>query len=239
MAITHHSLQDLPPQISGSTSSQYFAPFSSASTLAPTQRSGSPPKTLPCTRAVEAAAAGADANAGLVGVISPASQAKNINPVRAPTPDEALVELPGISMSSHSPPVKFDTGWRPWKVVLGGFCLTVPTYGLLSSVGLFKTYWEEHQLRNGSYTDSEISWIISMFGFLVCLFASPSGMLFDRYGHAWMLGVSTAVYVGAFVGLAFCSTYQQFMTCLVIAGLAGGMYGAYNCFAIWLKSNSF
>ncbi|KAM7190293.1 putative transporter [Naviculisporaceae sp. PSN 640] len=160
-------------------------------------------------------------------------------PVRAPTPDEAPIELPGTSVSVPTPIVKLDTGWRPWKVVVGSFCLTVPTYGLLSSVGLFQTYWGQHQLGGGDYTESEISWIISLFGFLVCFVAAPSGMLFDRFGHAWLLGVSTALYVGAFVGLSFCSTYAQFMACLIVAG-ASGAPPATVAFAVvsqWFRVN--
>ncbi|KAM7193700.1 putative transporter [Rhypophila sp. PSN 637] len=154
-----------------------------------------------------ATTAAAAAGAGLITENSPASQANNIKPVKLPR-------------TSISPPViVLDTGLKPWKVVAGSFCIILPTYGLLSSIGLFQTYWMGHQLGS-SFTESEMSWIISMFGFLVCFFAAPSGILFDRYGHEWLLGISTAVYVGAFVGLSFCSTYGQFMVCLIVAGVS-------------------
>ncbi|KAK3695032.1 major facilitator superfamily domain-containing protein [Podospora appendiculata] len=45
-------------------------------------------------------------------------------------------------------------------------------------------------------------------------------MLFDRYGSAWLLPITSTTYVGAFVGLAFSSTYGQFMGCLSVAGIA-------------------
>ncbi|KAK4218773.1 putative transporter [Rhypophila decipiens] len=173
---------------------------------------------LPRTRATGATTAAAAAGAGLITDDSPASQANNIKPVKAPTTDEApAVELPRTSISP--PVIALDTGLKPWKVVTGSFCIILPTYGLLSSIGLFQTYWKSHVLGS-SFTESEISWIISMFGFLVCFFAAPSGILFDRYGHEWLLGISTAVYVGAFFGLSFCSTYGQFMVCLVVAGVS-------------------
>ncbi|KAK4150555.1 hypothetical protein C8A00DRAFT_36832 [Chaetomidium leptoderma] len=57
-----------------------------------------------------------------------------------------------------------DTGWRPWKVALGCFCLTVPTYGLLSGIGLFQTYWRQGLLSD--HSEADIAWIISVFGFL-------------------------------------------------------------------------
>jgi hypothetical protein len=38
-------------------------------------------------------------------------------------------------------------------VVLGCFCLTVPTYGLLSAIGLFQTYWHAGILAGHSEGD--------------------------------------------------------------------------------------
>jgi MFS family permease len=105
-------------------------------------------------------------------------------------------------------------------VVIGCFCLTVPTYGLLSSIGLFQTYWHHHVLR--TYSEGDISWIISVFGFLDCLFAAPSGILFDRYGSRWLLPLGCVAYIAAFIGLAFSTTYGQFMGCMALAGIAAG-----------------
>ncbi|ESA43948.1 hypothetical protein GE21DRAFT_853 [Neurospora crassa] len=111
-----------------------------------------------------------------------------------------------------------DHGWRPWLVVIGCFCLIVPSYGLLSSIGLFQTEWEQHQLRE--YSKSDISWIISVFGFLDCFFAAPCGILFDRFGPRSLLLVGSTIYVASFVGLAFSTTYGQFMACFVVAGIS-------------------
>jgi MFS family permease len=63
-----------------------------------------------------------------------------------------------------------------------------------------------------------------VFGFLGCLFAAPAGVLFDRYGasSSLLLPLGCVVYVAAFVGLAWCRTYAQFMGCMVVAGVAAG-----------------
>ncbi|KAK1781094.1 major facilitator superfamily domain-containing protein [Copromyces sp. CBS 386.78] len=111
-----------------------------------------------------------------------------------------------------------DFGWRPWKVVMGCFCLIVPSYGLLSSIGLFQTEWKQYQLRG--YSKSEISWIISIFGFFGCFFAAPCGILYDRYGPRLLLQVGSTIYVASFIGLAFSTTYGQFMACFVVAGIS-------------------
>ncbi|CCC04954.1 hypothetical protein SMACR_04321 [Sordaria macrospora] len=111
-----------------------------------------------------------------------------------------------------------DHGWRPWKVVIGCFCLILPTYGLLSSIGLFQTEWEQNQLRG--YSKSKISWIISIFGFFDCFFAAPCGILYDQFGPRILLFVGSTIYVASFVGLAFSTTYSQFMACFVVAGIS-------------------
>jgi MFS family permease len=104
--------------------------------------------------------------------------------------------------------------------VIGCFCLTVPTYGLLSAIGLFQTYWHGGLLAD--HPESDVAWIISMFGFLGCLFAAPAGILFDRHGTRWLLPLGCAVYVAAFVGLACSRTFGQLMGCMVVAGAAAG-----------------
>ena len=96
----------------------------------------------------------------------------------------------------------------------------MPTYGLLSSIGLLQTYWHTGVLQE--WSEGDIAWIISLFGFLDCLLAAPAGVLFDRYGTRWLLPLGCAAYTAAFVGLAFCTTYAQFVGCMVVAGVAAG-----------------
>ncbi len=125
------------------------------------------------------------------------------------------------SSASNNPSPSTRLQWRrPWKVVAGCFWLTVPTYGLLSSIGLLQTYCHTEVLRE--WSEGDIAWIISLFGFLDCLLAAPAGVLFDRYGTRWLLPLGCAAYAAAFVGLAFCTTYAQFLGCMVVAGVAAG-----------------
>ncbi|KAB5563589.1 major facilitator superfamily domain-containing protein [Coniochaeta sp. 2T2.1] len=126
---------------------------------------------------------------------------------------------------------------EPWLTVWGSFCLTVATYGLHSAIGLFQTYWRGHQLAAGDYSDSSISWIPSIFGFLTCFFASPTGVLFDLYGSSVLLPVSSAVYLLSFLGLAWSATYAQFMACFVVAGIAaaGPTTVAFSVVGHWFR----
>jgi MFS family permease len=111
---------------------------------------------------------------------------------------------------------------------VGSFCLTTATYGLLSSIGLFQTYWLEHQLS--AVSSSSIAWIPAAFGFLDAVFDMPAGILYDAYGSSILLPVSSAVYLASFIELALSSTYAQFMACFVVAGISAGESIPQQCF---------
>ncbi|KAK1768327.1 MFS general substrate transporter [Phialemonium atrogriseum] len=136
-------------------------------------------------------------------------------------PEAANTNTTTASPRGQTRSAELDSGWKPWSVVAGSFCLTVATYGILSSIGLFQTYWQEHQLAEEDSTD--ISWILSMFGFLDCLVAAPFGVLFDQYGSRLLLPAGCTVYLASFVGLAFATTYSHFMACFVVAGLSAAV----------------
>jgi MFS family permease len=105
-------------------------------------------------------------------------------------------------------------------VLIGCLCLTIPTYGLMSAIGLFQTYWQGHQLAAESPT--RISWILSVFGFLDCLFCIVVGAIFDRFQPRYYLPAGCLVYTAAFLGLGWASTYAQFLGCFVVGGIFAG-----------------
>ena len=124
-----------------------------------------------------------------------------------------------------------DVGPRPWLVILGCFCLSLSVYGLLSAIGLFQTYWAAYQLAGREA--SEISWIISLFGFAGCFFAAPAGMPFDRYGVGTILAAASTAYVACFVGLAWAETYERLMGWMLVAGVFSGLF---VCFFFFFPS---
>ncbi|UQC80423.1 uncharacterized protein CLUP02_05906 [Colletotrichum lupini] len=111
-----------------------------------------------------------------------------------------------------------DGGWRAWSVLVGSTAFMIPTFGLMTTVGIFQVYWKENQLAPWSNTD--ISWIISIFGFLSVLLCGPFGILFDTFGPRWLVTPATIVYSAAFLGVAFSSQYWQFMVCFCAAGIS-------------------
>lgn len=115
-----------------------------------------------------------------------------------------------------------EGGSKAWLVVAGSFCLISGTFGLISSVGLFQAYWQEHQLA--SFTAQDIGWISAVNVFLNLLLGVQIGPLFDRYGPRGLVGVGSVVYVVSLVLLAQCREYWQFM---LVYGVLSGASSAF------------
>ncbi|KAL1837497.1 hypothetical protein VTJ49DRAFT_3725 [Mycothermus thermophilus] len=149
-------------------------------------------------------------------------------------------EIPSTSTPTREHPL--SQGWRPWLVVPGGFFLTVPTYGLLSAIGLFLPYWHDHVVADEPHTEADIAWILSVFSFLDNVFAAPAGIIFDRLceregktaaevgkgksGINWLasprllLVAGRAAYLVGFVGLACSDTYDALVGSMVVVGVS-------------------
>ncbi|GJC83913.1 putative transporter MCH4 [Colletotrichum liriopes] len=97
----------------------------------------------------------------------------------------------------------------------------IPTFGLMSTVGIFQVYWKENQLE--AWSNADISWIISVFGFLAVLLGGPFGILFDSFGPRWLTTPAAIVYCASFIGIAFSSRYWQFMVCFCTAGIGAAV----------------
>lgn len=107
-------------------------------------------------------------------------------------------------------------------MVLGSMFLTIPTYGLMSALGLFQLYWQNNQLS--TIPAPTVSWIISIFGFLTCFLDFPVGLVFDHWGTNVLLPVGCVLYWASFLSLAWASTYAHFFACFVAAGISACMY---------------
>lgn len=118
-----------------------------------------------------------------------------------------------------------EGGLRAWLVVLGTGLVLSSTVGLVSSWGVFQTYYATELL---SGTDpSNIAWIGSIQYFLVYLPSLLSGRLFD-FGYLKLpMAIASTVLVAALLLLAQCTAYWQVLLCQgLTCGLAcGTMYG--------------
>ncbi|KAK9786116.1 hypothetical protein SCARD494_11424 [Seiridium cardinale] len=149
---------------------------------------------------------------------------RNHNPMRNP---ERLNEV--------SNPAESEYSLRAWKVLIGALCLSIPTYGLTSAIGLFQTQWQENQLSDES--SDKISWILSVYGFLSCFLDIAAGILFDHVELKYYLPLGCLAYVASFLGLAWASTYAQYMGCFVVAGVFTSIPGvvAFGVVDQWFK----
>lgn len=68
-----------------------------------------------------------------------------------------------------------DRGLRAYSIVLGAWLALFPASGLLNSTGVFQAWLFEHELR--SYSEAQIAWIFSVFGFLFFFGGVQAGQL--------------------------------------------------------------
>lgn len=115
-----------------------------------------------------------------------------------------------------------EGGRRAWMVVFGSFCIISGTYGLVSSVGLFLSYWQEHQLSH--YSSSTIGWISAVNVFFTLMLGVQVGPLFDKHGPRWLILGGSIVNVISWVILAQCTKYWHFM---LVYGILNGVSGAF------------
>ncbi|KAJ7284409.1 major facilitator superfamily domain-containing protein [Mycena rebaudengoi] len=111
----------------------------------------------------------------------------------------------------------FPEGGRDaWLVVLGGFVLSMSTFGYAVSYGTFQQYYQLTLLRDRSSSDMSVAPCPSCTGL-------PSGRIFDLgYFRPLLLTSLAAATVGNFL-VAECKEYWHFVLCQgVLLGLSVG-----------------
>jgi MFS family permease len=105
---------------------------------------------------------------------------------------------------------------------LGSFFIICGTFGLVSIVGIFSVYWQEHQLSE--YSARDVGWIPAVNIFILLFLGVQIGPMFDRYGPRWLLIVGSVLNVGGLFILAECTAYWHFMLVYgVVIGTAGAL----------------
>lgn len=122
-----------------------------------------------------------------------------------------------VGQDDNPPP----EGGRGWWVLLGSFCLTFSTFGLVNSWGVFQSLYEEEVLPDTN--PSAIAWIGSIQYALCLMPGLLSGRLFDLgYLHI-PLGIASVVLSLATILVAECTQYWHFLvTQGLVTGLANG-----------------
>ena len=144
---------------------------------------------------------------------------------------QKLEELP--VPPADSPP---DGGIESWLVVFGGWCCYLSSYGWLSSIGIFQTYYEQNLLR--SYSPSTISWILSVQAFILTGMAPINGKVFDNYGSNALIRIGSFLHIFGISMLSLSTQYYQiFLSQSICSGIGAAMifHGATNAVSTWFR----
>lgn len=113
-----------------------------------------------------------------------------------------------------------DGGWQSWSVVLGAWCAMTASMGISNTIGFLQAWLSTHQLAD--YTEAQVSWIFSIFSFLLFFGGVQVGPIFDSYGIHVLLIPGSIGTVASLVILAQCTEYYQFI-------LGFGILGGISC----------
>ncbi|KAM0794111.1 major facilitator superfamily domain-containing protein, partial [Usnea florida] len=127
-----------------------------------------------------------------------------------------------------------DGGLTAWSVCLGAFCCLFASFGWITCIGVFQTYYQTHQLK--SYSSSDVAWIPSVEIFMMQVFAPVFGKVFDGYGPRGLLIFGTFFHI---FGLMMTSLgkeyYQLFLAQAVCSGMGASalFYAGTNSLLTW------
>ncbi|KAG8673345.1 hypothetical protein FPOAC1_006657 [Fusarium poae] len=75
-------------------------------------------------------------------------------------------------------------------------------------------------------TKTDITWGITLVLMFRSIGSIAFGLAADRYGRKWPFVVNNLLFIVLELGTGFCQTYQQFLACRALFGVAmGGLYG--------------
>lgn len=114
-----------------------------------------------------------------------------------------------------------DGGLKAWLVVAGTFILIMTNFGLLTSYGVFQSYYTSHQLSH--LPSSTVSWIGSLQTFMILGGSFFFGKISDDYGSRWVLIVGSIITFFSMLGVSFCTTL---VALLLVQGVGFGLGGS-------------
>lgn len=118
--------------------------------------------------------------------------------------DHTQYQSQACSILSDDGNVYPEGGWEAWSVVFGSFCGMMASLGTMNTIGVFQAYISEHQLS--SYTESEISWIFSVYSFLSFFGGVQVGPYFDARGPKLLVFLGSLFLVASILILGVCES---------------------------------
>lgn len=123
--------------------------------------------------------------------------------------------------SSAAPGAFPDGSVQAWLAVLGAWCCYLTGFGWISSIGVFQTYYSQHQLRN--FASSSIAWILSVEVFMLQVMAPVFGKIFDNYGPRVLVIAGTLLHV---LGLMMVSLADRYYSLFLAQSICSGLGAA-------------
>jgi hypothetical protein len=148
---------------------------------------------------------------------------------------EAAAAAPRPPMIPGMSPADFpDGGLTAWSVCLGSWCCLFASFGWITCIGVFQTYYQENQLSN--YNPSDVAWIPSTEIFVMQLGAPIFGKIFDNYGARYLLLFGTFFHIFGLMMASLGTQYYQLFLAQSICSAVGAaalFYGGMNALTTW------
>ena len=96
-----------------------------------------------------------------------------------------------------------EGGLQAWLVTFGSFCGMFAAFGVCNSLGTFTAYLSEHQLKG--YDESTISWIFSIYIFLIFVGGLQIGPIFDAKGPRGLISLGSILVIVSTMILSICT----------------------------------
>lgn len=134
--------------------------------------------------------------------------------------DSSSSSLDGIRILVEDAEGQFpEGGWTAWRVVFGSFLGLIAVLGFINSIGAVQAYVSTNQLS--SMSESQVSWIFSVFIFLGYVLSGVAGPVFDSFGPYHLTITGTGFYVVGIMMASMSTQYYQFFLSLAVCGGIG------------------
>ncbi|THZ53733.1 MFS general substrate transporter [Aureobasidium pullulans] len=115
-----------------------------------------------------------------------------------------------------------EGGSKAWLVVLGCWCTSFASFGIVNSFGVYETYYLQNFLKDRSSAD--IAWIGSIQTFTQFSATLLAGPINDRYGPMVLVWPFSFLLVIAMMLTSLCTEYYQFILCQgILLGMSCGL----------------
>ncbi|KAF5102875.1 hypothetical protein D0Z00_000133 [Geotrichum galactomycetum] len=155
--------------------------------------------------------------------LTPTVTSSPVQDLETPPRDSSLDDDDDDDDDMFSPYLEKETyndfpegGVKAWSVVFGAWCAMTASMGISNSIGFLQAWLATHQLAD--YTEAQISWIFSLFSFLLFFGGVQVGPIFDSYGIMVLLIPGCIGIVVSLVILSVCTQYYQFILGFAILG---------------------